>query len=345
MKTAQRLKLKGTPIQFILVCTDGSEKSMRGLLFKIMLLDSKGHSHHIEAIGLQKLSTFYPALRAHGIKQALQHLPHPSLSSLEDFKLSRKGGELDILIGTDLASLHPRPVANIKNLVISSSIFSTGWTLMGHNEDHIEIIGKEKGSKVNCCAVKNMKATSTFVHYLNANLAGTKDIQFLDAISNDSIGVTVAAKCKSCAQVMDSCKECKMMNESMTYLEYLEDKEIQSKIEYVPEEKKFIASYPYNQEVLNLLPNKDIAMKRTQNLEADLLRRPEDLDLINKTLKDSFDRGVFRFLSEEEINKTFVKSLKHFSIFKIVLKAMPNLIYNPFVNIFSFHKHKKIDSK
>ena len=92
-----------------------------------------------------------------------------------------------------------------------------------------------------------------------------------------------------------------MQTEMMTYLEHLQDKQIKEDIEYLPEEKKFLASYPYTDEIHNLLPNREIVLRRATSLEHNLKKKPEDIDLLNKSLFDSFDRGVFRFLSQEEI--------------------------------------------
>ena len=92
-----------------------------------------------------------------------------------------------------------------------------------------------------------------------------------------------------------------MQTEMMTYLEHLQDKQIQEDIEYLPKEKRFLASYPYTSEVLNLLPNKEVVQRRAISFENNLKKRPEDIELLNKSLFDSFDRGVFRFLPEEEI--------------------------------------------
>ena len=86
-----------------------------------------------------------------------------------------------------------------------------------------------------------------------------------------------------------------------TYLEHLQDEQIKENIEYLPKEERFIASYPYTNEVLNLLPNKETVMKRALSFENNLKKNPEDIKLLNESLFDSFDRGVFRFLSPQEI--------------------------------------------
>ena len=233
------------------------------------------------------------------IRKIIQNLP--SCRSVTDEKLGRGGGELDLLIGSDLAQLHPKAVVDIDQLTLMKSKFGTGWTLMGHHNDLVKLSTKEKGVRVNVCAVERIKIADLLDHEITSNMAGTKDLQFIDAVSTESIGVNVPPKCSSCQIKTDNCKECKLKTEMMTYLEYLQDKQISDSIEYLPEEKKYIASYPYTKEILNLLPNEEIAMKRAKSLEANLLKKPADIDLLNESLFDSFERGVFRYLTEKEL--------------------------------------------
>ena len=58
-KVAKKLKLKGVLVNYILICTDGSEKEMQGLIYKLSLRDMSGEHHELEAIGIEKLSTHY----------------------------------------------------------------------------------------------------------------------------------------------------------------------------------------------------------------------------------------------------------------------------------------------
>ena len=300
-KTAKKLKLKGVLIDYILICTDGSERKMRGFLYKLSLRDMSGELHELEAIGINKLSTAYAGVKVVNLKKVLNNVP--TCRSLTEDKLERESGELDLLIGSDLAHLHPKSVADVGSLSIMKSKFSTGWTMMGHHKDHLILTGKEKGVKANVCAVKKIKVTDFFDTKITSNMAGTKDLQFLDAVSTESIGVNVAPKCSSCKAKTENCTECKLKAEMMTYLEFLQDQQINENIEKLPDKNQYVASYPYTKEIFNLLPNKEIAMKRAENLEANLLKHPNDLQQLNESLFDSFSRGVFRFISEEEIKK------------------------------------------
>ena len=298
-KTAQRLGLKGILIHYILICTDGSKKKMKGYLYHLSLRDITGEKHEFEAVGIDKLSSSYSGLKVIGIKKKLKYLPN--FRSLSDEKLTREGGELDLLIGSDLAQLHPKGVTDIDQLTIMRSKFSTGWTLMGHHKELVQLTSEDKGVKVNVCAVEKIKVAELFDNQIKSNMAGTKDLQFLDAVSTESIGVNVPPKCSSCKAKTENCKECKLKTEMMTYLEFLQDQQINEDIEYLPDKKRYIASYPYTKEIFNLLPNKEIALKRAKNLEENLLKRPADIQLLNQSLFDSFERGVFRYLTNEEI--------------------------------------------
>ena len=85
-------------------------------------------------------------------------------------------------------------------------------------------------------------------------------------------------------------------------MESLEDKLIEDSIEYMPEKKRYKVSYPYTKEIYNLLPNEEVAMKRAIQLEQKLVKSPVDLESANKILQDSFRRGVFRYLTQEEMD-------------------------------------------
>ena len=176
---------------------------------------------------------------------------------------------------------------------------------MGHHEDLIEITGdnKNKGVRVNVCAVERIHVKNIFENEIMTNLSGTKDLQFLDAVSTESIGINVPPKCASCKSKTENCKECKMMNEMTTYLEHLQDEQIKENIEYLPKEERFIASYPYTNEIFNLLPNKEMVKKRAISFENNLKKNPKDIELLNQSLLDSFDRGVFRYLADKEIQE------------------------------------------
>ena len=395
---AQSLNLDGEKISFTLICTDGSRKPMNGKLYKLKLIDKNGEEHEIEAIGIKNLSTSYPGFNVVNVKKKLS-----SLNKYPDFcdqKLNRTGGNIDILLGSDRANLHPEKIGNIDDLVILKSKFGTGYTAKGHNSHHIQFTKGVKDTKINICGVENLKEEKVdsgpppaeknefcdllfetppaeknefcdlllntsppaekkgFCDLLfvtppaekngicdlkskslpeeivnnigvkpevkeapkesKCNVAGTKDYQFLDAVSTESIGIDVKPKCKSCKVITGNCKECKLISQSMSYLEFLQDQQIEEQIEKIPNAPGYIASYPYTSEVNLLLSNEDICMKRAITVEANMMKKPDDLKQLNAVIKESFDNGVFRWLSDEEL-KTWTGNI-HFVPINVVYK-------------------------
>ena len=166
-KTAKHLGLNGVAVTYILICTDGSRKKMRGLLHKLKIRDIFGKDHDIEAIGIDKLSSTYAGFRVTNIRDKVDGIS--ICNSITDAKLSRDQGELDLLIGTDLAHLHPKAVAEIDDLILMKSKFSTGWTLMGHHKELIQLLSKHNGVKANVSNVKNVCLVKPFNAKLENN--------------------------------------------------------------------------------------------------------------------------------------------------------------------------------
>ena len=290
---AQKLNLKGKRISFVLICTDGSRNKKIGFMYKISLRDMFGNSHQIEAIGLEQISSRYCGAKITDVKRVLQH--NPKCRLLSDDKLQRDGGEVHLLVGSDVASIHPEKIASIGELVIMKTVFGNGFTTMGHNVKHVKFEDTKAEFKVHVTAVENIREIA-------CNVVTTKDIQFLEAISTESIGVNVAPKCRTCKDRSKKCRECSMITNNKTYLEHLQDIQIDQNIEKIKDGPGYIASYPYNSELSKLLPNEAVCKKRAETLEVKLKKSPNDLETINKEVQKSFENGAFRFLTPEEIN-------------------------------------------
>ena len=105
------------------------------------------------------------------------------------------------------------------------------------------------------CGFDNDIVESTGDEYSKVNHSSAKDLQFLDLISSESVGIDVPKRCSNCK----SCKECKLSSQRVSYLETLEDKIIEDSIEYMEDKKRYKVSYPYTKEIYELLPNEQIA--------------------------------------------------------------------------------------
>ena len=128
---------------------------MNGVLYKLSLIDGGGNTHFIEAVGLDKISSSFPGVKVFKVKAAIKRLLSNSefsmYKSLTDKKLSRTDGQLDLLVGTDLSSLHPKGVFDVGKITLMKSIFCTGWTLMGYDKKYVKFTGDVVGTKANFC--------------------------------------------------------------------------------------------------------------------------------------------------------------------------------------------------
>ena len=303
-KAAKKLQLKGDKISFILITTDGNRSRMYGTLYELEIVDIHGEVHQIQVIGLKELSTRYSGFKILNINKAISKIE--ACRGLTEDKLTRMGSEIDVLIGSDLASLHPQSVTNIGDLVILKSQFGTGWCVMGHSVDHVRFTSNDMGTRANFVGVEDINYGPSLQSdpETMCHVAGTtRDQQFLELISTESIGVNVTTKCKSCKIKSDSCKECKLILKTSSYLEYLQDQQIEESIEKIPDAPGYICSYPYNSELEYLQSNEKIAFKRAENVENSLKRKPEDMKQINDVLEQGFENGTFRWLTDKEINE------------------------------------------
>ena len=118
------------------------------------------------------------------------------------------------MIGTDLAHLHPKAVAEINDLILMKSKFSTGWTLMGHHKELIQLLSKHNGVKANVSNVKNVCLVKPFDAKLENNrskeifreakqLLTSKAIK-TDKKKNDAIEILLCSSQNS-SEVSDVC--------------------------------------------------------------------------------------------------------------------------------------------
>ena len=153
-KTAEKLKLKGEKISFILITTDGKRSKMSGTLYELEIVDTTGEISKIQVIGLKELSTRYSGFTIVNIKKSIKKIR--AYRGFNENKVSRNNSDIDLLIGSDLASLHPRIVTNIGELVILKSKFGSGWCVMGHNAEHVKFTSNIIGTRANFVGVEEI---------------------------------------------------------------------------------------------------------------------------------------------------------------------------------------------
>ena len=185
-KTAKKLQLKGDKISFILVTTDGNRSKMSGTLYEMEIMDTRGKVHQIQVIGMKELSTRYSGFKIIDIQKRVKKIK--TCNGLAEDKLARKSSDIDVLIGSDLASLHPQFVTNIGDLVILKSQFGTGWCVMGHNAEHVRFTSNNMGTRANFAGVEeiNFGPSSQPEPETKYHVAATTHQEFSEIVSVDN---------------------------------------------------------------------------------------------------------------------------------------------------------------
>ena len=177
-------------VNYILICTDGSRTQKNGFIYNMQIKDIYGNFHHIEAIGIDKISSSYSSVKVVNVKKVLSS--NMKCKFLTDDKLSRDGGDIHLLVGTDVASLHPEKITNIKDLVIMSTIFGNGYTMMGHNEEHVKVTNKGTDLKVHSVTVEDISKgdsskISALENKINSLLAINNNLQSQMAVLQNTV--------------------------------------------------------------------------------------------------------------------------------------------------------------
>ena len=100
-------------------------------LYCIELLDNFGHRHLIKAFGLDTISGILPSVSLLAIKGEFSTHVQLNWSKME----RPFGLEIDLLIGSEVAHLHPKQLETVGRLVVKTSIFGSGYVLNGAHEN------------------------------------------------------------------------------------------------------------------------------------------------------------------------------------------------------------------
>ena len=122
---AQRLNLVGQPMNLTISTVNG-KRTLDSCAYHVTLVDKEQGRHTITAFGVDNISS---------------HLSHVNISAVksefsQDIQdkwnlLDRPLGEIDLLVGQNACGLHPTDLVIKGNLKIMSSLFGTGYMLVG----------------------------------------------------------------------------------------------------------------------------------------------------------------------------------------------------------------------
>ena len=242
----------------------------------VVLHDSSGGVHSITAILVDRITGNVEGMPPAEAAQAFG-------TAEEQFQ--EVSGEVQLLLGTNVAGLHPEKYKVKGNLVWAKSKFGTGHIVYG------------TGGMVPHAVFTTVAAQQRAVDFLTGEGLGTEKV----------------AQCPSCAR----CKECTQRARIINYRESTELKMIEDGLTYCEPKKTWICEYPATPDFERLSDNKQQVAKLNKRLEERLVKTG-DYGLFMQQFNDAVQRGVFRKLPAEE--ESAWTGVVHYVSFQIAYK-------------------------
>ena len=326
---AEKYGLQGQEVKVTITTVNG-EKDRITKLYIVELVNMDGSRRIIRALGMDKISDRIPNITLEGVK----HHFSQEVQERWETVTRRPCGEVELLIGSEAAGLHPVKYESKDDLVVMKSEFGEGWIIYGshpdlggehlHFSDEVGAI-RTGGFKLLPCGriscTQNLKYSPVEVEYLpfregsyKQKLLATNPRSF-DLI--EDLGVEPPRRCSRCR----GCKDCSYRGMRHSEREAEEYKLIEEGVKYCQETGKYQVSYPFIEDPYKLGNNVNqvmkIAMKEEKKLDREGLT-----EQANKEFEKMVSLGALRKISQVELDSW--KGPRHYVSIQHVLNPGSN---------------------
>ena len=229
---AKRQKLLEIPISYELITVGNHVTTQHTWLYEITLIDRKGLQVVVELYGIDDICGEIDAMKINGVI----HL-FPSLKLKE---VSRTAGTVEMLIGMNYASLHPKAISEKEGLVLYSSRFGTGKILGGTHENI---------RSSNYISNSARTIASARVCHVRVRRGANYGVDFFSA---EQFGVEIPRRCRACK----GCKNCKFETHELSRVEQQAVEVFRNNLELDPIEERWTAKYAFIEDPNTLEDNK-----------------------------------------------------------------------------------------
>ena len=283
-EVASRLGLWGDPVTLELG-TVNATTTLQTKLYCVELLDKNGVRHLIKAFGLDTLSGPLPTISLDEIKHEFSEEV-----KLNWDKFARPTGEVELLIGSEVAHLHPQYQETVGKMVVKQSIFGTGWVLNGAHEgivcEPVDYHGNLQIIRTGC-----FRSNRVVVSYKQEALVNSLDefssktaMSEKEFFAAESLGCEPPRRCQDCR----GCQECGFRGSSMSPKEYQELQKMEDSIQFDHKLGKWRVRYVFSQDPRVLRNNYRRVLKMSESTERrlDKLGRGDEAnELFHKLVK------------------------------------------------------------
>ena len=284
---AVKLRLAGRNVKRLVQIVGQDWSVWETIEYAVTLVDQKGARHLVKVFSIESITSPMDYVRLDGI---IYKFPDTRLSSI-----NRPEGPVDLLIGLDRSSLHPKAACSVGDLTLYESLFGTGWVLGGSDPalKQSSVVFNSKANKLRHAifaedyGLKNSHAVNFIKSY---------EKPVATFIESEQMGTVQPRRCNNCL----GCTTCSNQAMALSRKEFAELRLIQDSVHIDKDSQKVIVSYPAIKDFSILSDNREQALSRARSLEKRLLKSgfKESYD---EQLKDFIDRKAVERITDEEL--------------------------------------------
>ena len=273
---AERLNLLGEPV-CIGVETVTGKQIIDSQRYSVNLVDIGGNNHAVTVFAVETISNRLKSVEISKIK----HEFSSDIQRKWDL-IQIPGGEVELLVGLNAFSLHPRDLECSGNLKVMQSQFGTGY-LLGGSHPNITSNKIELSD-----TVSNIRHS----HVINA-ISIAPSYEFFEG---EIMGVQNPPRCGNCRK----CKDCEFMSQQMSLEEQYQYQIMESKVHYDEIHQCFRVQYPFTDDPHVLPSNRAQVTRIAERLEKKLTKEG-NLEHFNVEFQKMVTGGALVELSEDEM--------------------------------------------
>ena len=297
---AEQNNLHGVPISYDLTTVGGIVTTHDTTLYEITIVARDGSHQTLQAFEIDEICGSLKAVKTEGFAQ---HFPS---TTPED--IARPSGKVDILVGNDMAAIHPDKKHVHDGLVLYKSSYGTGKILGGRYHAIVET------NTINPDAHRCAKARVTNIRVSHEKKPA------LDFFTTEGMGIDVPPK--------KSCKTCNFETEELSRIQQRELEIMRDSLTLDPIQHRWTATYPCALDPAVLQNNKSQAVALTEKTEKRLIKDQPILQQYNNKFHELIDSNVVVELNEEEEDPIFYVS--HHEFHKPESSSTPmRIVINP----------------
>ena len=254
--------------------------------YAVTLVDKYGEKHLVKAFSIESITSPMDKVLIDGIMH--------KFPDTRPLYVERPEGQVDLLVGLDKSSLHPKAVQSVGDLTLYESLFGTGWVLGGGDTalKTSAVVFNYKANKLRH-AVLAEECNIKKAEVINFLRSQEKTLEtFIEA---EQMGTIQPRRCNNCL----SCGSCSNKAMEHSRKEQAELRLVQNSVEINKELKRVEVSYPAIRDFSLLGDNREQALGRAKSLEKRLIKTGRKASY-DEQLQDFITRKAVEIISEAD---------------------------------------------